>query len=215
LPGGRPGKAAEGTLRLFLERRLRHDREFDGYLVLDGRGRTLLEVARPGRPAVRGLLEVAQAAARPALVTAASGAGGASLFAAAPVLGDGEVRALLAARIAGGLLQPLLPASPDGLQVSLVDAGGAALGARLVAPELPRLGSEGRPGRTRLGNGSAAFAPLQSLRAVLVVRGPDRRRLLDAGHWVALAVALACSAAFAWSLSRRRPGRGEGLRSPR
>jgi hypothetical protein len=202
LPEGPLGKAAERTIQLFLERRLADDGELDGFLVLDARGHVLLQVGRAGGPAVPADLEVAQAAARPSLMMLRSQPAG-LLLAAAPVLRDGKLRGLLAGHLRASALRPIVEIWPSSLELTVVDAAGVHLGAPL-APELRALGSESAAGFARVAGRSAAWGPLQSARAVLVVTAPRAPWLPGwrTGYWLAVALILAAAALIALRRAR-------------
>jgi len=206
LPEGPLGKAAHGTILMFLQRRLAEDRDMDRMLVLDARGHILFEEGRPGAAPLSGELEVAQAAARPALVVVRDAAGGGNLLAAAPVLTGGKLRGVFAVRLRAEAIEPLLPSPSSRAVVSLVEAGGATLGQPPSGAELARLGSEGRPGRARVGRWLAAFAPLASTRAVVVVATPPPSLVPAArpAYLVTLTLVLVLAFVVAGRLSRPR-----------
>jgi hypothetical protein len=196
LPDGPLGRAAEGTIVLYLQRKL-EDGEMTEYTVLAPDGRFLLSTGR-----TRGAMpEVAQAAQRPALALVRAGSD-TQLVIAAPLSRGQKLAGIVVGRPSAQALTRALGAADGSPEVNLVDANGQQLTHRLVGPELSRLGSESGAGLAQLSGRSAAYAPLQSMRAVVVVAAPPIRSLW---HWrlaAAAVVVLLLAALAAWALSR-------------
>jgi hypothetical protein len=183
---GRLGKAVEGTLLLYLQRKLAETTEISEYSVLTARGDVM--ISSSGRRGGR-LAEAATGVERPAamLLRAEKDT---RLVVAAPIQLAAKIGGAIVAHPAPAIVARLLDESGHG-QINLVDANGLVLGAGR-ASELVRLGSESGAGRTRLEQGPAAYAPLRTFRAVVVAaapatRGPWSRRLIGLGGVLVLA----------------------------
>jgi hypothetical protein len=198
LPDAPIGRAAEGTIVLYLQRKL--EKEMTEYAVIAPDGKVLLSTGR-----TRGVMpEVAQATRRPAAALVRAGSE-TQIVVAAPLARRGRFAGLLVGRPNATWLARQLGASEGPVEVNVVDANGVRLTDRLAEPEVSRLGSESGAGLTQVSGYTAAYAPLQTMRAVVVVAaapaGADRWR------WplASAACALLLGALVAWALSRRDP----------
>jgi hypothetical protein len=198
LDEGRLGTAAEGTLLLYLQRKLAETTEISEYSVLTPKG-TVLVSSSGGRGAPA--LEVGEAERPAAMMTRASS--DTRLVVVAPIRRAGRARrsGLVVVVPAPALVTRVLGEGAM-VQLSLVDGNGLLIGAGRTA-ELGRLGSESGVGRARLSSGPATYAPLQSTRAVVVATAPATRRL---SRWqlVALGGVLVLAALAARLLTRAR-----------
>ncbi len=208
LGDGSIGHAAEGTLVLHLQRRLRTARDLGEYAIYDRVGRLLLSTdgTRVTGKRADDAPELAQAARRPALILGRRGQEPVHLAIAAPV--GRPLRGILVARLTTKTTTRLLH-SAAGLTIRLVDGNGLALGsvaglAVAATERLARLGTESRPGRLLLAGDPSAYFPLARARAAVVVSGspaplasPWRR-----WHLLVLGVVLALAAVGAWLLTR-------------
>jgi hypothetical protein len=211
LPDGSIGTAAEGTLMLYLQRRLGADAEIGEYSMLSTEGRVLLSTdgTRVGTGG-SGFPEVAQAAEGPAVALLESTAGLAHVVVGAPVRVGRTLRGVIVGRLQSEMVQRLIVPSQPSFTVDLVDGSGHSLTGRSRGAELLDLGSESQKGRRLLpGDRPAAYVPLNQVRGVIVVIGPPR----PASHrgqvllWVGLAVLMLAAGIGAWLWERGRPQR--------
>jgi hypothetical protein len=195
LPDAPLGRAAEGTIVLYLQRKL--EGEMAEYTVIAPDGKVLLSTGR-----TRGAMpEVAQAAQRPAAAMVRAG-GETQIVVAAPLTRGGRFAGLVVGRPNPAGLVRHLGATGGPVEVNVVDANGVSLADRLAGPELTRLGSESGAGLAQISGRAAAYAPLQSMRAVVVVVAAAPAT--DPWRWplASAAGALLLAAVVSWALSR-------------